>query len=422
MSDIPLSVQIAALALLLVFSGLFSMAETTMMVANRYRLKSMASSGHRGATLALELLGQTEKLLGVILLFNNLVNAAAATLVSVITIALFGEERWALGLGTLAVTFMILVFSEITPKVIGARYADRLAVIYAFPLTFLLRASYFAVWFVNLFVATLLRAMRLAPPGGQGEDKVSTEELRSMVLEAGHVIPSKHRSILLNMFELEDITVEDVMTPRGAIEGIDLSDPIDEIRQQLATSYHTRLPVFDGEADNVIGILHLRRMLSHTLEERLDHDALRNMVTKSYFTPADTPVYSQLQFFQENKQRMGMVVDEYGELLGLVTVEDIIEEMIGKFTTSTPDGGERLAWRDNDSVLVDGGHNLRDLNRKLDLNLPVSGPKTVNGLIVEYLQDIPEAGLSIRIGDVPIEVVQTQDRMVKTARLFKPRE
>lgn len=422
MSDIPLSVQIAALALLLVFSGLFSMAETTMMVANRYRLKSMASSGHRGATLALELLGQTEKLLGVILLFNNLVNAAAATLVSVITIALFGEERWALGLGTLAVTFMILVFSEITPKVIGARYADRLAVIYAFPLTFLLRASYFAVWFVNLFVATLLRAMRLAPPGGQGEDKVSTEELRSMVLEAGHVIPSKHRSILLNMFELEDITVEDVMTPRGAIEGIDLSDPIDEIRQQLATSYHTRLPVFDGEADNVIGILHLRRMLSHTLEEQLDHDALRNMVTKSYFIPADTPVYSQLQFFQENKQRMGMVVDEYGELLGLVTVEDIIEEMIGKFTTSTPDGGERLAWRDNDSVLVDGGHNLRDLNRKLDLNLPVSGPKTVNGLIVEYLQDIPEAGLSIRIGDVPIEVVQTQDRMVKTARLFKPRE
>ena len=258
--------------------------------------------------------------------------------------------------------------------------------------------------------------------GGQGEDKVSTEELRSMVLEAGHVIPSKHRSILLNMFELEDITVEDVMTPRGAIEGIDLSDPIDEIRQQLATSYHTRLPVFDGEADNVIGILHLRRMLSHTLEEQLDHDALRNMVTKSYFIPADTPVYSQLQFFQENKQRMGMVVDEYGELLGLVTVEDIIEEMIGKFTTSTPDGGERLAWRDNDSVLVDGGHNLRDLNRKLDLNLPVSGPKTVNGLIVEYLQDIPEAGLSIRIGDVPIEVVQTQDRMVKPARLFKPRE
>ncbi|KAA3652602.1 MAG: DUF21 domain-containing protein [Proteobacteria bacterium] len=422
MSDIPLSVQIAALAFLLVFSGLFSMAETTMMVANRYRLKSMASGGHRGATLALALLAQTDKLLGVILLFNNLVNAAAATLVSVITIALFGEERWALGLGTLAVTFMILVFSEITPKVIGARYADRLAVIYAFPLTFLLRASYFAVWFVNLFVATLLRALRLAPPGEQGEDRVSTEELRSMVLEAGHVIPSKHRSILLNMFELEDITVEDVMTPRGAIEGIDLSDPIDEIRQQLATSYHTRLPVFDGEADNVIGILHLRRMLSHTLEEPLDHDALRHMVTKSYFIPADTPVYSQLQFFQENKQRMGLVVDEYGELLGLVTVEDIIEEMIGKFTTSAPDGGERLAWHGNDSVLVDGGHNLRDLNRKLGLNLPVSGPKTVNGLIVEHLQDIPEAGLSIRIGEVPIEVVQTQDRMVKTARLFKPRE
>ena len=420
MPEVSLSVQIGALALLLVFSGLFSMAETTMMASNRYRLRSMANAGHRGAELALDLLDQTEKLLGVILLFNNLVNAAAATLTGVIAIELFGEERWALGVGTLLITFLILVFSEITPKVIGARYADKLAVLYAFPLTFLLRASYFAVWFVNLFVAALLRAIGLHRDSADDDKHLSTEELRAMVLEAGHVIPTKHRSILLNMFELEDITVEDVMIPRGAIESIDLADPIDDIHQQIATSYHTRLPVFDGESDNVIGILHLRRLLGHALDSSVDHDALREMTTKPYFIPADTPVYSQLQFFQENKQRMGLVVDEYGELLGLVALEDIIEEMIGKFTTSSPDSADSLAWQDDNSVLVDGAHNLRDLNRKLGLNLPIDGPKTLNGLIVEYLQDIPETGLSVRIGDVPIEVVQTQDRMVKTAKLFRP--
>ena len=422
MPESPLALQLATLGLLLVFSGLFSMSETTMMAANRYRLRSMASNGHRGATLALELLNQTEKLLGVILLFNNLINAAAATLVSVITIELFGDERWALGVGTLLVTFLILVFSEITPKVVGARYADKLAVMFAFPLAFLLRITYFIIWFINLFVELILRIIRLHPKDGDQSDALSTEELRAMVLEAGHVIPHKHRSILLNMFELEDITVEDVMTPRGAIEGIDLSDPIEEIAQQLGTSYHTRLLVFDGENDDVIGILHLRRLLGHSLESVLDHDTLRTMVAKPYFVPAETPVYSQLQFFQENKQRMGLVVDEYGELLGLVTIDDIIEEMVGKFTTSSPDGADRLKWNEDGSVLIDGGHNLRDINRKLGLNLPVDGPKTLNGLIVEYLQDIPETGLSIRVGDVPIEVIQTQDRLVKMARIFKPTE
>ncbi|QID18508.1 DUF21 domain-containing protein [Nitrogeniibacter mangrovi] len=422
MPDPALAMQLAALALLLVFSGLFSMSETTMMAANRYRLRSMASNGHHGAQLALDLLGQTEKLLGVILLFNNLINAAAATLVSVITIQLFGNERWALGVGTLLVTFLILVFSEITPKVIGARYADRLAVMYAFPLAFLLRVTYFAIWFVNLFVELILRVIRLHPGKGDASDALSTEELRAMVLEAGHVIPHKHRSILLNMFELEDITVEDVMTPRGAIEGIDLSDPIEEIAQQLATSYHTRLLVFDGENDDVVGILHLRRLLGHSIDSDLTHEALHEMVVAPYFVPAETPVYSQLQFFQENRQRMGLVVDEYGELLGLVTIDDIIEEMVGKFTTSSPDNTDTLSWHEDGSVLVDGGHNLRDLNRKLGLNLPTDGPKTLNGLIVEYLQDIPETGLSMRIASVPIEVVQTQDRLVKTARLFKPKE
>lgn len=397
-----------------------SMTETVMMAANRYRLKSLATSGNHGARLALALLAKTDRLLGVILLFNNLINVAAATLSSVITIHLFGEDRMALAAGTVTLTFLILVFSEITPKVLGAHHADRLALIVSYPLTFLLKVCYPAVWFVNLFVSGLLNVLRLKPEHDGATSALSVEELRAMVLESGRYIPQKNRDILVNLFDLEHITVEDVMTPRGAIQSIDLHSSEEEIRHQIATSYHTRLPVIDGETESVIGVLHLRRMLGHTLASGFDIEAIRNLVAKPYFIPADTAVYSQLQFFQENQQRLAFVVDEYGELLGLVTVEDIIEELIGKFTTGVPDSGDKLAWRPDGSVLVDGGQNLRELNRKLGLNLPVEGPKTLNGLILEYLQDIPDADLSMRIGDVTIEVIQSEDRMVRMARLFRP--
>lgn len=397
-----------------------SMTETVMMAANRYRLKSLADKGNNGARLALELLAKTDRLLGVILLFNNLVNVGAATLASVITMHLFGEDRVALAAGTVGLTFLILVFSEITPKVLGAHHADRLALIVAYPLTFVLKVSYPAVWFVNLFVSGLLHVLRLKPEHDGASSALSVEELRSMVLESGRYIPQKNRDILVNLFDLEHITVEDVMTPRGAIESIDLRSPAEELRHQIATSYHTRLPVIDGETESVIGVLHLRRMLGRTLDNGFNVEAIRDLVAKPYFIPADTAVYSQLQFFQENQQRLAFVVDEYGELLGLVTVEDIIEELIGKFTTGVPDSGDKLAWRPDGSVLVDGSQNLREINRKLGLNLPVEGPKTLNGLILEYLQDIPDADLSMRIGDVTIEVIQSEDKMVRMARLFRP--
>ena len=419
MSDINLTLQIATLVVLLVLSGCFSMSETVMMAANRYRLRSLAGQGNRGATLALDLLGKTDRLLGVILLFNNLVNTAAATLVSVITLELFGDERWALGIATLLVTFAILVFSEITPKVIGANHADRLAPFVAYPLSALLRTFYFAVWFVNLFSRGLLGLMRLKSKDDTSS-ALSVEELRAMVIESGQYIPHKHRSILMNLFDLESITVEDVMTPRGAIEGIDLSDPEQEIRHQIATSFHTRLAVYDSDREHVVGVLHQRRLLSDTLEQDFGTERIRELLARPYFVPADTPLYSQLQFFQENQQRLAFVVDEYGELLGLITLEDIIEELIGKFTTSTPDAGDRMVWNDEGNVLVDGSANLRELNRKLELELPTDGPKTLNGLILEHLQDIPETGVSMKIADTPIEVVQTQDRMVRTARVFRP--
>jgi len=418
--DVPLSAQFAALALLLVISGFFSLAETAMMAANRYRLRHLAQEGHRGARLALDLLARTDRLLGVILLFNNLINAAAATLVSIIAIQLFGEEDWALGAGTLLVTFLILVFAEITPKVVGAGNADRLAPAVSFLLSPLLRAFQPVVWFVNLFVESLLVLTHLKPKSGGEVPQLTLEELRTLVLEAGHFIPHQHQSILLNLFDLESITVEDIMVPRGSIEAIDLSSEIEDVRQQLATSYHTRLPVYEDDLNNVVGILHQRRLLSPLLAGGMGKDDIRGQLADPYFIPSTTPVYSQLQFFQENRERIGLVVDEYGEIQGLVTLEDIIEELIGKFTTSLP-GRDEIAWGDDSSTLVDGGRSLRELNRKLGLSLPLTGARTLNGLILEHFQDIPETGVSLKIANVPMEIIQTQDRMVKTVRLFRPR-
>ncbi len=420
MIDIPLSAQLAALVVLLVLSGFFAMAETAMMAANRYRLKTLAASGNRGAKNALELLGKTDKLLGIILLFNTLTNAATATLGGFIAGELFGEEKWVLGVTTLVMAFLILVFAEITPKVIGASYADRLAPPSSFVLALLLRVFSSAIWFVNLFVKAMLGTLRLKTQADPETQRLSPEELRTLVLEAGHFIPRQHQSILLNLFDLESITVEDIMVPRSTIEAVDLDAPIADIRSQLATSYHTRLLVYAGDLSNVVGILHLRRLLATLFAEPLNKEGLREQLATPYYIPAATPVYTQLQFFQENRERIGLVVDEYGEIQGLVTLEDIIEELIGKFTTTMPGGDDKLAWNEAGNALVDGGRSLRGLNRALGLGLPLEGPKTLNGLILDHFRDIPEAGVSVKIAGVPMEIVQTQDRMVKTVRLFRP--
>lgn len=419
MTDHSLSALSLALVILLALSAFFSMAETSMMAANRYRLRHLASQGQRGAMLAMRLLANTDKLLGVILLGNNLVNAAAATLVSVIAIELFGEEEWALAAGTLFITFLILVFAEITPKIIGAANADRLATFLAFLLWPLLRLSYPVVWFVNLFARALLKTLHLQPAGGEPAP-LSTEELRTVVLEAGRFMPEAHREILVNLFDLERITVEDIMTPRGELESIDITAPIEEIREKLATSFHTRLPVYEGEPGNVIGILHLRRLMALLLTEGLDHAALREHLVQPYFIPAETRAYDQLRFFRENRQRLGLVVDEYGELLGLVTIEDIIEEIVGKFTTSMPASEAVIAWGADGAALVDGAQSLREINRALGLDLPLDGPKTLNGLILEHLRDIPEVGVGLRINGIPMEILQTEDRRVKVVKIYRP--
>ncbi len=388
-----------------------------MMAVNRYRLKTMAQAGHRGAKLAIWLLGRTDKLLGVVLLGNNLTNAASASLLTVIAFRLMGENEMAMTVATLAVTFLILVFAEVTPKVIGAAYPERIAPASSFILAPLLRLAYPAVWFVNLFVQGLLRLMRLQSADGDAANRMGVEELRTLLMESGSFLPGAHRGILLNLFELERIIVDDVMRPRGQVEAIDIEQDPGEIVQQLHTSHHGRLPVYSGELNNVLGIVQVRRALTHLVDEPFDREAFRSGLREPYFIPSGTPLLTQLSQFQHQRKSLGLVVDEYGELLGLITVEDILEEIVGEFAAVTPLKGSGWVPQPDGSYLVEGAVSLRELNRKLDLNFPVDGPRTLNGLILEQLEAMPEPGVSLKIAGHPVEIVQVQGRMVKTARL-----
>ena len=418
MDDISLRALGVALVFLLAIAAFFSIAETAMMAVNRYRLRHRARKGERAARLTLQLLDKTDKLLGVILLGNNLINAAAATLTTVITVRLFGQGELALGLGTLAITFAILVFSEITPKVVGAAHADRIAPLVAFVLAPMLKAATPVVWFVNLFVQGLLKLLRIKP-ASESAPSLTQEELRSLVLE-GQYFRGKHRSMLANLIDLESVTVDDVMTPRSQIHAIDLSAKPSHIAQQLATSYHTRLPAYEDELDNIVGVIHLKNVVHLQRGEDIDTEALRSILRPAYFIPAGTSLLVQLQQFQTDRERLGLVVDEYGELKGLTTIEDIIEEIIGDFTTQAPGGGETYRRAPDGSVVVDGLAPLRTLNRKLGTRFPIDGPKTLNGLIVDRLGEIPAAGTHVDVEGQSIEIVQTQDRGVKVVRLLAP--
>jgi Mg2+/Co2+ transporter CorB len=422
LDNIPISWQLGILILLLVISGFFSIAETSLMSLNRYRLRHLVKQGHRGARLASKLLAKTDKLLGVILLCNNFANAASATLVTVIIVELFGEGEWVLMAGTLAVTFAILVFSEISPKVIAAAYPEKLGIFCSYLLYPLLKVLYPVVWFINLFVGALLRLLKIRVNFEESTQSLTMDELRSIVTDAGHFMPKKHQSILLNLFELESITVDDVMTAHTLVEAIDLDEPMEAILEKIANSQHTRLPVHQGEQEEMIGILHLRKIMSqlraHSADETLDKAALMEAISDPYFIPSGTPLYTQIQQFQENKQRVALVVDEYGEFKGLITLEDILEEMIGDFTTQSPSRLGGFKQETDGSWLVDGSSTLRELNKKLHLEFPLDGPRTLNGLIIEHFEDIPESNTSFKVGQHVLEIVQTQDRIVKSVKIF----
>jgi Mg2+/Co2+ transporter CorB len=419
LDEIPLHSLLVAFVVLLFISAFFSISETSMMALNRYRLKHLAKTGNRGARLTAQLLAQTDKLLGVVLLGSSAVNAAVASLGTVIVFRVLGERELGLAIATGAVTFLLLVFSEITPKVIGAAYPERIAFAAAYVLMPLLRLLTPVVWFVNLFVRALLTLLRLKPhPTGQAIS-ISLEELRTLVLEGGHFIPPKHQKILLNLLDLQSITVDDLMSPRSQIEAIDIDAPPEDLKRQISSSNHTRLPVSRGSLDNIIGVLHVRKVL-HLGPDDIRAETLMQLMRPPYFVPVGTPLLAQLQNFQEEEERLGLVVDEYGELMGLITLEDILEEIIGEFTTHSPLQAGGITRQVDGSVLAEGVTPLRELNRKLGTHFALDGPKTLNGLILEHLEDIPEPGTTVKIAGHPIEIVQTQDRAVRSARIYPP--
>ncbi|MGE5648678.1 MAG: HlyC/CorC family transporter [Bacillota bacterium] len=423
MDAVPFWVQILALYLLIFLSAFFAMAETALMAANRHRLRHLAKRGNKGAATTLWLLKRTDKLLSLILIINTLINALATALVTAIAISMFGNEESVITVATAAVAFLLIVFAEISPKVIGATYPERIALPISFVLKPLMALAKPVIWFVNLFVSGFLRILCIKTGAGAHEQRLSREELRSIVLEGGSFIPQKHQSILLNLFDLEKISVEDVMTPRAQIEALNLSVPVEEITHQLTTCYHNKLPVYEGEINRIVGILHVRKAIALiNREEELTVEHFRELLTSPYFIPEDTDVFTQLQYFQENHERLGIVVDEYGEVQGLVTLDDIIEEMVGEFTTSMPGTARANAfqWDDHGECMLEGSTSLRDINKYLGLDLPLDGPKTLNGLLLEVLRDIPEAHIGLKISNCIMEIVQVQNQAIKVVKLIKP--
>jgi Mg2+/Co2+ transporter CorB len=418
LDDISLGTLLGVLLLLIIFGAWFSAAETSMMAINRYRLNNLVRKGNKSAKLTSRLLAKVDKLLGSILFGNTLLNVAAAAVTNVVIMRLFGAGELTLLLGTLGITFVLLVFSEIMPKILAASHPERIALSSSYLLAPLITLFHPVVSVATAIVKGLLGILGIKVQTDQSKQKMTIEELRGLVLDAEHFLPRKHQKMLLNLVDLERITVNDVMVPRNQIEALDINAGTDELRQQIITCHHTLLPVYADTQSNIIGILHLKRAPALLQETALDLAQLRDALNEPYFIPSDTPLLKQLQQFQERHARLGLVVDEYGELLGLVTLENILEEIVGEFTTQSPSQSGKFLRHEDGSFLMEGSSSLRELNRKLGLNLPLGSAKTLNGLILEHLEDIPEAGTSLKIAGYPIEIIQVQDRIVKVARIF----
>jgi len=413
-NEVPLSVLFAILGVLIVLSACFSGSETGLMTLNRYRMRHLARSGHRGARIADRLLQRPDRLIGVILLGNNLVNLSAASLTTIIALRLGGEG--AIGWATLMLTVAILIFSEVAPKTVAAIHPERVAYPASFALAPLLRVLYPAVWAVNMLANGLLRLLGINVDAAAGQ-QITQEELRTVVNEAGAMIPRRHQRMLLNILDLERAEVEDIMVPRNEIFGIDLEDDWATILDQLTNTQYTRMPVFRQSIDDVEGIIHVRRLMTSLLKGTLSRDELIANMREPYFVPEGTPLHTQLLNFQARRRRIGLVVDEYGDIMGLITLEDILEEIVGEFTTDPSAAIQDVYAQDDGTYLVEGGASVRELNRILNWQLPTAGPKTLNGLILEHLETIPEPGTSLILEGLPVTIVQVQENRVKMARV-----
>ena len=414
MNDIPLSFLFITLALLIIISGFFSGSETGLMSLNRYRLKNLADKKHKGASRAQRLLETPERLIGVILLGNNLVNILASAIGTIIGTRLMGDYGFVFS--TFVLTFVILIFAEVTPKTLAALHPER----FAFPSTIILRPlsviSFPIVWFINLFTRVIFKLLGVSAKARSHYD-LSSDELRIVVNEASTMIPHQHQQMLLSILDLEKVTVEDIMVPRNEIAGVNINDDWQDIIHQLAESQHTRIPIFDGDIDKVRGMIHIRNALHLFSKEETSKDDLQKIIREPYFVPEGTPLNTQLLNFQRERRRIGLVVNEYGDIQGLVTLEDILEEIVGEFTTDPSIHSKDIHLQEDGSYLVDGSTSIRELNRILEWDLPTEGPKTINGLILEYLETIPDPGTSLLIADYPLEIVQTSQNTVKTVHI-----
>ena len=416
MDELPLAAELALLVFLLALSAFFAASETGLMTLNRYRLKTRAQQGHRGARLAQKLLDRPDRLIGLLLLGKNFSDNAATVVATLLSIKLFGNDEVVLGITTAVLTIVMLVFSDAAPKTLAALYPERVGIPSAYinyPLQWLLTP---VVWVVSLLSNGVLRAIGVTKEDA-ATHSLSAEELRTVVVEAGAMIPQRHQRMLLSILDLEHATVEDIMIPRNEIIGIDLSEPWEQIHEVIVASSHTRLPVFNGSIDDLKGVVHLRKLVRSAAMGQLNLDSLMALVRDPYFIPEGTPLNQQLLNFQDQKRRIGFVVDEYGDIQGLVTLEDILEEVVGEFTSDPATRQKHVTLDHDGSALVSGNVTIRSLNRSLQWRLPTDGPKTLNGLVVEQLGDIPKSGRRVRIGNYEFEIIEARANAVKTARV-----
>jgi Mg2+/Co2+ transporter CorB len=413
--DIPLEGLLGILLVLLLLSAFFSGSETALMSVNRYQLRHKARHGHRGAKLAEKLLERPDRLIGLILLGNNLVNFSAASLVAIIALEVGGEP--AVAIGTVILTLVVLIFSEAAPKTLAALHPERLAYPAAMIYYPLLKITYPIVWLTNAASNGVLYLFGVRSKGNDLH-ALTREELRTVVHEAGTRISSRYRQMLLSILDLEKVTVDDVMVPHNEIVGINLDDSDEAIETTIAQSQHTRLPVYNDNIDQIVGILHLRQ-LANLIPDKIDRASLMSLLTDPYFVPEGTPLSTQLVQFQRKHQRIAVVVDEYGDVQGIVTLEDILEEIVGEFTTDPTEGDSIVVKDIAGTFLVEAGANIRDLNRTQGWELPTDGPKTLNGLIVELLESIPEPTECLKINGYPIEIVETDENRIRSVRIGK---
>lgn len=419
MNEASLTALFSTLTGLIILSAFFSSSETGMMSLNRYRMKHLAKNGHKGALRANKLLKRKDQLIGVILIGNNFVNILASSIATVIAIRIWGDAG--IAIAAVLLTVVILIFAEVTPKTLAALFPEKIAFPASHILGPLLKVLYPIVWLVNLFTGLILKILRITADDA-ANDHLSREELRTLVNEAGAMIPSKHKDMLVSILDLEKVTVNDIMVPRNEVVGIDLEDDMDAILRQVRSSQHTRLPVFKNDINNIQGMLHLRNLSKLLLQDDINRAMIMQLCREPYFIPESTPLNTQLINFQKAKRRIGIVVDEYGDVLGIATLEDILEEIVGEFTTDYAATSPDVIPQDDGTFIIDGSAAIRTVNKILNWKLPTDGPKTLNGLITEHLETIPETNVCMKLKGHRIEVLQIKDNVVKAAIVHAPRK